>query len=189
MENGKRLRIEAVSKVNDKGTLADSLELVKNQWKDVGVLLDIRIMEVTHVTNMRLTNDYDMIPIVGDGGAGVIDEARHYMPFSPESTWGLGYYNWAKDRDNAVEPPAHVKKQIELWNKLEKTSSQEEQFKYMNEIMAIAKDNFYVIGTVESLPVGVVVNNKLRNIPENMPQSWTFPTPGPMRMSQLWKVK
>lgn len=188
-KDGKRLRIEAMSKVNDKGTLADSLELVKNQWKEVGVFLDIRILEVTHVTNMRLTNDYDMIPIVGDGGVGVIDEARHYMPFSPESTWGLGYYNWAKGRDNAVEPPAHVKKQIELWNKLEKTSSQEAQIKYMKEIMEIAKEHFYVIGTVESLPVGVVVNNKLRNIPENMPQSWTFPTPGPMRMSQLWKAE
>ncbi len=53
--------------------------------------------------------------------------------------------------------------------------------------MDIAKENFYVIGTVESLPVGVVVNDKLQNVPENMPQSWTFPTPGPMRMGQLWK--
>ncbi|EGU61665.1 ABC-type dipeptide transport system, periplasmic component [Vibrio nigripulchritudo ATCC 27043] len=187
MKNGQRLRIEAISKVNDKGVLADSLELVKNQWKDVGVFLDIRIMEINHVTNLRLTNDYDMIPIFGDGGAGVLDDARHYLPFSPESTWGLGYYNWAKGRDNAVEPPAHVKKQIELWNKLEKTSSQEEQMALMGQIMEIAKEHFYVIGTVESLPVGVVVNNKLRNVPENMPQSWTFPTPGPMRMSQLWK--
>ncbi|MBD1557594.1 ABC transporter substrate-binding protein [Vibrio sp. S9_S30] len=189
MENGKRLRIEAVSKVSDKGVLADSLELVKNQWKDVGVFLDIRVMEVNHVTNLRLTNDYDMIPIIGDGGVGVLDEARHYLPFSPESTWGLGYYNWAKGRDNAVEPPEHVKKQVALWKQLEKTSSQDGQIALMRQIMEIAKENFYVIGTVESLPVGVVVNNKLRNVPENMPQSWTFPTPGPMRMSQLWKAE
>lgn len=130
-----------------------------------------------------------MIPIVGDGGVGIIDEARHYMPFSPESTWGLGYYLWASEPGNefAVEPPAHVKKQLELWNKIQNTSSQETQFKYMEQILDIAKEHFYVIGTVEALPVGVVVNNKLQNVPENMPQSWTFPTPGPMRMSQLWK--
>ncbi|WP_367988872.1 ABC transporter substrate-binding protein [Vibrio sp. NTOU-M3] len=189
LKNGERLRIEAMSKVNDKGVLADSLELVKNQWKDVGIFLDIRVLEINHVINLRLTNDFDMIPIVGDGGAGIIDEARHYMPFSPESTWGLGYYLWANEPDNefAVEPPAHVKKQLDLWKKVEQTSSQEMQFKYMEEIIDIAQENFYVIGTVEALPVGVVVNNKLRNIPENMPQSWTFPTPGPMRMSQIWK--
>ena len=191
MKNGERLRIEAVSKVNDKGVLADSLELVKNQWKDVGVFLDIRILETNHITNMRLTNDFDMIPIIGDGGAGIIDEARHYMPFSPESTWGLGYYLWANEPGNeyAVEPPAHVKKQLELWSKIETTSSQEVQAKYMQEILDIAKEHFYVIGTVEKLPAGVVVNKTLRNVPENMPQSWTFPTPGPMRMSQLWKAE
>ncbi|EKZ9177619.1 ABC transporter substrate-binding protein [Vibrio vulnificus] len=189
MKNGERLRVEAVSKTNDKGVLADSLELVKKQWKAVGVFLDIRVLEINHVTNIRLTNDFDMIPIVGDGGVGIIDEARHYMPFSPESTWGLGYYLWASEPGNefAVEPPAHVKKQLELWNKIQNTSSQETQFKYMEEILDIAKEHFYVIGTVEALPVGVVVNNKLQNVPENMPQSWTFPTPGPMRMSQLWK--
>ena len=189
MKNGERLRIEAMSKVNDKGVLADSLELVKNQWKDIGVMLDIRILEINHVVNLRLTNDFDMIPIVGDGGVGIIDEARHYMPFSPESTWGLGYYLWASKPDSefAVEPPAHVKKQLDLWKQLVATSSQDAQYKYMEEIMDIAKENFYVIGTVESLPVGVVVNDKLQNVPENMPQSWTFPTPGPMRMGQLWK--
>ncbi|EJL6337327.1 ABC transporter substrate-binding protein [Vibrio cholerae] len=191
LKNGQRLRIEAISKVADKGVLADSLELVKKQWKAVGVYLDIRVLEINHVTNLRLTNDFDMIPIIGDGGVGIIDDARHYMPFSPESTWGLGYYLWVSEPTNefAVEPPAHVKRQLELWKKLTQTSSQDEQNGYMKEIIQIAKDNFYVIGTVESMPAGVVVNNKLHNVPENMPQSYNFPTPGPMRMSQLWKSK
>ncbi|ELJ8548261.1 ABC transporter substrate-binding protein [Vibrio cholerae] len=191
LKNGQRLRIDAISKVADKGVLADSLELVKNQWKAVGVFLDIRVLEINHVTNLRLTNDFDMIPIIGDGGVGIIDDARHYMPFSPESTWGLGYYLWVSEPTNefAVEPPAHVKRQLELWKKLTQTSSQDEQNGYMKEIIQIAKDNFYVIGTVESMPAGVVVNNKLHNVPENMPQSYNFPTPGPMRLGQLWKSK
>jgi len=45
LKNGQRLRIEALSKVADKGVLADSLELVKNQWKAVGVYLDIRVLD------------------------------------------------------------------------------------------------------------------------------------------------
>ncbi|UJF18190.1 ABC transporter substrate-binding protein [Vibrio sp. SS-MA-C1-2] len=189
LSDGRRLRIDAVSKTNDKGVIADSLELIKNQWKEVGVFLDIRVLEINHVVNLRLTNDFDLIPIQGDGGVGIIDEARHYLPFSPESTWGLGYYFWANEPTNefAVEPPAHIKKQLQLWDEIENSSSQDEQFKYMQQIMKIAKDNFYVIGTVEALPAGVVMSNKLKNVPDNMPQSWTFPTPGPMRMGQLWK--
>ncbi|WP_165313750.1 ABC transporter substrate-binding protein [Vibrio ziniensis] len=189
LKNGERLRIEALSKVSNKGVLADSLELVKNQWKEVGIFLDIRVLEINHVINLRLTNDFDLIPIIGDGGVGIIDEARFYLPFSPESTWGLGYYLWASEPDNeyAVEPPKHIKHQIDLWNKLKQTSSQEKQQNYMKEIIQIAKENFYVMGTVEAMPAGVVVSNKLQNVPENMPQNYNFPTPGPMRMSQLWK--
>ncbi len=189
LKNGERLRIEALSKVSNKGVLADSLELVKNQWKAAGIFLDIRVLEINHVINLRLTNDFDLIPIIGDGGVGIIDEARFYLPFSPESTWGLGYYLWASEPENeyAVEPPKHIKHQIDLWNKLKQTSSQEDQQKYMKEIIQIAKENFYVMGTVEAMPAGVVVNNKLHNVPENMPQNYNFPTPGPMRMSQLWK--
>lgn len=189
LKNGERLRIEALSETRRKGVFADALELIKNQWKDVGIFLDIRIIESNHLINLRLTNDFDMIPNLGEGGVGVIDEARYYFPFSPESTWGMGYYLWANEPTNefAVEPPAYVKRQLELWKKVTETSSQEEQQKYMKEIMQIAKENFYVIGTVEAMPAGVVVSNKLHNVPENMPQSWNFPTPGPMRMSQLWK--
>lgn len=189
LKNGERLRIEAISETRRKGVFADALELIKNQWKDVGIFLDIRIIESNHLINLRLTNDFDLIPNLGEGGVGVIDEARYYFPFSPESTWGMGYYLWANEPTNefAVEPPAYVKQQLELWKKVTETSSQEEQQKYMKEIMQIAKENFYVIGTVEAMPAGVVVSNKLHNVPENMPQSWNFPTPGPMRMSQLWK--
>ncbi|WP_087024800.1 ABC transporter substrate-binding protein [Thaumasiovibrio subtropicus] len=189
MKDGRRLRIEALTTTADLGGVSDSLELVKNQWKEIGVFLDIRVVETNYLTSLRITNDFELIPMPGDGGVGIIDEARSYLPYSPESTWGLGYYNWAQDPNHeyAVEPPAHVKRQIELFEKVRNTADQAEQQRLMKEIMAIAKEQFYVIGTVSSLEEGVVINNKIRNVPHDMPQSYTFPTPGPMRLGQLWK--
>ncbi|KIE22619.1 peptide ABC transporter substrate-binding protein [Vibrio sinaloensis] len=189
-KTGKRLRIEALTYTTLVGDGFDSLELIKSHWKDVGVFLDIRLLDSQHISNQRLTNSFDLIPLKGVGGKGVIDDPRNYLPYSTESTWAFGYYLWSNNPEdpNGVEPPAHIKKQLELWKKIENTSSEKEQIKYMQQVIDIAHENFYVIGTVEALSQGVIVNKNLRNVDHKMPQSWVFPTPGPLRLGQLWKA-
>ncbi|MDP2575883.1 ABC transporter substrate-binding protein [Vibrio penaeicida] len=187
--SGKRLRIEALTYTTLVGDVFDSLELIKSQWKDVGVFLDIRLLDSQHISNQRLTNNFDVIPLKGVGGKGVIDDPRNYLPYSTESTWAFGYYLWSLDPQdpNAIEPPAHVKEQLDLWKKIESTSSAEQQKIHMKQIIDIAQEHFYVIGTVEPLSQGVIVNKSLHNVDNQMPQSWVFPTPGPLRLGQLWK--
>ncbi|NVJ56412.1 MAG: ABC transporter substrate-binding protein [Vibrionaceae bacterium] len=189
--SGNRLRIEALTYTTLVGDTFDSLELIKSHWKDVGVFLDIRLLDSQHISNQRLTNNYDLIPLKGVGGKGVIDDPRNYLPFSTESTWAFGYYLWSINPQdpNGVEPPQHIKQQLELWKKIENTSSESEQKKYMDQVIDIAQEHFYVIGTVEPLSQGVIVNKSLNNVDNKMPQSWVFPTPGPLRLGQLWKSK
>ncbi len=188
MDNGKRIRIEALSTTLVKPETRDALEMVKKHWQEVGVMLDIRIVDRSLQNSMRFANDYDVIPWYGDGGVGIIDEARWYMAFSPESTFGLGWYNWSAtpDADSAVEPPAEVKKQIELYNQIRTTADKAKQNALMQQIIDIAEDNFFAIGTVNALPSTVIVNDKLRNVPEAMPESYNLMTPAPMRVGQLW---
>ncbi|MEI8598058.1 hypothetical protein P4S64_12285 [Vibrio sp. M60_M31a] len=88
---------------------------------------------------------------------------------------------------NAVEPPAHIKKQIELYQAMGKTSSHEEQSKLMQQIIDIAKENFYVIGTVQPLDEGVIIRKGVRNADTEVPNSYSIASPGPMRTAQLWK--
>ncbi|KXF81541.1 ABC transporter substrate-binding protein [Enterovibrio coralii] len=188
MENGERIRIEALSTTLVKPETRDALEMVKKHWGEIGVMLDVRIVDRSLQNSMRFANDYDVIPWYGDGGVGIIDEARWYMPYSPESTFGLGWYNWSANpnSDSAVEPPAAVKKQIELYSQLRKTSDKQKQNALMQEIIDIAQENFFAIGTVNNLPNVVIVNEKLRNVPEGMPESYNLMTPAPMRVGQLW---
>lgn len=188
MKNGERIRVEALSTTLIKPETRDALEMVKKHWMEIGVMLDIRIVDRSLQNSMRFAGDYDVIPWYGDGGVGVIDEARWYMPFSPESTFGLGWYNWSANpgADSAVEPPADVKKQIALYNELKNTANKKKQNKLMQEIIDIAQKNFYAIGTVSNLPNTVIVNKNLRNVPEGMPESYNLMTPAPMRVGQLW---
>lgn len=188
---GKRIRIEALTYTTLVGDTLDSLELIKSHWKDIGIFLDIRLLDSQYISNQRLTNNFDLIPIKGVGGKGVIDDPRNYLPFSTESTWAFGYYLWSLNPEdpNGVEPPQHIKQQFDLWKKIENTSSQMEQKQYMDEIIDIAQEHFYVMGTVEQVSQGVIVNKNLRNVDNDMPQAWVFPTPGPLRLGQLWKTK
>ncbi|WP_283130494.1 ABC transporter substrate-binding protein [Enterovibrio norvegicus] len=189
MENGERLRIEALSTTLVEPETRDSLEMVKKHWKEIGIFLDIRIVDRSLQLSMKFANDYDMVPWYGDGGVGIIDEARWYFPFSPESTYGLGWYNWSATPDaaSAVEPPAHVKRQIELYKTLRVTPEPKKQNELMQEIIDIAQEQFYAIGTVAKLPATVIVNEKLQNVPSEIPESYNLMTPAPMRMGQLWK--
>lgn len=188
-KTGERLRIQALFDQRKVGEATDILELVKNDWKEVGIFLDIRIVEASFLQTQRLANEYDLLPALGDGGIGVLDVFRSYAPQNPESTWGLGYYYWMTDANhaNAVEPPAHIKRQIELYGEMGKTASQEEQTKLMSQIIEIAKENFYVIGTVASLDEGVIIKNGVRNADTEVPNAYSIGSPGPMRTSQIWK--
>lgn len=188
-KTGERLRIEALMNQALVGERTDILELIKNDWRKVGIFLDIRIVEGSYMQTQRLENNFDLLPSPGDGGIGVLDSFANYAVQNPASTWGIGYYYWMTDQNHAtaVEPPAHVKKQIELYRKMSKTASQEEQNKLMSEIIQISKENFYTIGTVSSLNKGVVIKNGVHNADTKVPNSYSIASPGPMRTAQLWK--
>lgn len=189
MKNGKRLRIEFLTASFLKQGQQDLIELTKKQWKRIGVDLDMELVDTNLMTSRRLVGDYDVLPTTMSGGIGIIDNVISYAPIGPGSDWGYGYYRWALDKSHkdAVEPPAHIKKQIELWKQVQQTSSQEKQNELMNEIIQIAKEGFYTIGTLGSIDSSVIVNNQMRNVIEEMPASYNFPTPAPMRLGQLWK--
>jgi len=49
----------------------------------------------------------------------------------------------------------------------------------MQEIMEIAADQFYMIGISKPALSYAVANKDMRNIMDNMPGAWQYPTPGP----------
>ena len=188
-KTGKRLRIDAAVAQRYVGEQTDILEMVKRDWAKVGVFFDIKIVENSYLGTLMLSNGYDMLPGAGGSSVGLLDTFRDYGVQNPSSTWGIGYYYWMTDPNHvdAVEPPTHVKKQIELYREMGKTASQEEHNKLMGEILKISKEHFYQIGTVAALDEGVIIKNNVRNADNMVPNSYGIASPGPMRTAQLWK--
>ncbi len=75
---------------------------------------------------------------------------------------------------------------MELYAQLQATADPEEQAEFMRQILEIAKEQFYNIGTsLEPAQVGIARNN-FRNVPEAMARTALFNDPGPTNPEQYF---
>lgn len=188
--DGKRIafRLDAINELRP--YFPDLAELVKSYWAGVGIDLDVRVAERSLVYENFRANKHDMHLWLGDGGLGdAILDPSYYFPFSDESAYALLWAKYFYDpgADDAVEPPASVVRQQELYTELVKAADPARQDALMKEILDISADDFRVIG-ISLAPNGYgIASNQFGNIPASQPQAWIYPTPGPMGVAQLYK--
>ncbi|MBB3456374.1 peptide/nickel transport system substrate-binding protein [Rhizobium sp. BK313] len=168
----------------------DALERIKVYWAAVGIDMQVRPVEQSLAFARLQSNDEDALVWIGGGGydlLGLLDP-KWYVPFSKESSyataWGLYYQN--PSDPHAEEPPAIIKKQQDLYRQVQTASSLKEQMELMKQVLAITKDQFYIIGTnMDPDKVGVVKNN-MHNVPASMPNTFFYVTPGPTNPEQYY---
>ena len=105
---------------------------------------------------LKDSNQHDVGIWIGSGGGGfdVMLNPRYFFPWSSESLFGIGWYQWDRDPNGeiAVEPPPAVKKQFELYNKVMASSDIDSQNKYMKELLQISADEFWTMGIATPAP-------------------------------------
>ena len=172
-------------------TYIDAMELIKPTWEKVGVEVNVKTMERSlweercrsrnlefHASGHRFGG--------GDGDAVVLDP-RYWFPQSEGNSmfakrWAFWYNN--PEAEDAEEPPAEVKKAMELYDSLRLTGSDEEHSRIMKEILDIAADFFYAIGTILEPTQYAICSDRLKNGPTVLPSSWIYPTPAPYNPAQ-----
>jgi len=181
MPNGERLVISMEVIATLFPEWPDVLELIQGYWADVGIDMQLVVEDRALFYDRKAANQHDAAIWGGDGGLEVILEPRWYFPNGNESNYGEAWQYWYNNPsdERAEEPPAEVKKQMELYRQLQATADPEGQNALMNEILAITADQFYTIGI--SLPAngyGIVKNN-MHNVPDTILQAYLYPSPGP----------
>ncbi len=171
---------------------ADRAEIVVQQWQSCGVDARLKVMDRSLLYTRKDANDFD-VHVWGAGqGPEVFLDPRHLFPFSAESAFAEAWQQWYNNPtgEGALtppeEPPAIVQKQMELYDQIKATGDYETQLELMREIIAIAKDQFYVIGLSSSPPGYGIEKNNFHNVPDSMPDSWNYPTPAPTHPEQYW---
>jgi peptide/nickel transport system substrate-binding protein len=171
---------------------SDMAEMAVQQWRDFGIAAELRVMDRSLLYARKDANEHD-VHVWGSGACSeVFLDPRHFFPFSQESTFAQAWVTWYNNPSGAgadtppEEPPAIVKQQMELYDQIKATADRDEQIALMKEIIAIAKDQFYVIGISSEPPGYGVVKNNFFNVPASMPNSWQYPTPAPTSPEQYF---
>ncbi len=174
-------------------TYLDAMELIKPNWAAVGVEVIVSTMERSlWEERIRSSNiDFDASGHRFGGGSGdaVILDPRYWFPSNDGSSifakaWAF-WYN-GTNPDVAEEPPDAVKHAMELYDEIKVTPGDDKQFELMMQILDIAADEFYAIGTVLEPNAFGVVTNRMRNVASTMPNSWIYPSPAPYNPEQFW---
>ena len=134
----------------------DVTNLVVGYWNAVGINVSLNSMDRSLMYTRKDANEHDCSVWGGDGGLNdAMLEARWYFPFSDESLYGIGWVvalgrAGGNPQAEAVEPPASIVEQDEMYRQIEETPDAAAQDELFNQLLAIAQENFNAIGI--SLP-------------------------------------
>ncbi len=165
----------------------DMLEMISQQWADIGVQMDVNPIERTFFYE-RTSNSNDHDAAVWGGQASWVpgEIPQQIVPVHHDSRWGIPWSQWYNTGGaQGEEPPASVKKRMELYDQAKSTVDPAKRRELISQIADIAADEFEVMSVSKSVPTYGIVKNDLKNVPESMPSSWYYPTPAPT-LPQVW---
>ncbi len=174
-------------------TFLDMFELAIPMFQAIGVDAQLRTMDRSlWEERVRRGREYDATAhqFGANSGIAAMLDARFYVPINNNCFYAPGWslYYTEPENPDAIEPPAAVKAQQELYRTLVGTADPAKQQELMAQVLQGAADLFFTFGV--SLPADGygVVKNDVVNLMKEMPNSFGWPTPGPARPEQFFKA-
>jgi peptide/nickel transport system substrate-binding protein len=174
-------------------TFLDMFELAIPMFQAVGIDAQMRTMDRSlWEERVRRGREYDATAhqFGANSGIAAMLDARFYVPINNNCFYAPGWslYYTQPDNPDAIEPPAPVKAQQDLYRTLMGTADPAQQNEIMAQILQNAADLFFTFG-VSLPPDGYgIVKNDVVNLMDVMPNSFGWPTPGPARPEQFFKA-
>ena len=188
----RRVTVELSVVPNVFGPWPDVAQLIAKDWEKVGIKTIVQLRERALHFQLRQTNDLQAEIWNQDTAGFPFSGTPKYDPRTiliGTTTTGPLWKQWYDTNGKeGVEPPAPVKRLVELIDKA-KMSDPKEQARDAQEIFKIWVDNMFEIGTVGLTPMdsGVVVTNiRMHNVPAKLGKDWPLRTPGNARTEQFY---
>ena len=180
--DGERLFITANVATAPLAELVEGMELVRQYWAEVGIDLNVQVVDRSLQWERKDANELEIFVWAGGGGGGldVILNAQSYFPDRNAAfqapAWGAWY---ATNGADGIEPPENVKEMGRLYNELVQLADPDEQIVIMNQIIQISADWYPEICITTQPDTFGIVKNNMRNVPDSMIASATYPDPAP----------
>lgn len=189
MPDGKRLAIDTIVAIQLQQQI-EALELMRKQWQKIGVELVIQSAERSLTFDRGNSNDYDASVDAAPGGMDATQSPRPYISVHVESRQSPLWVRWYQSNGKqGEEPTPSMKKRLDLYEQWRAASSTAEADKLYREILALAADEFEVLGIVRPPRDNAIRRANLTNVYEAMPAGWVYPTPGPSLPQQWFYAK
>ena len=181
MENGKRISFPVDVIATLRPEWIDALELTTGYWKNLGIDASINAVERTLLFERMDSNSFDVQVWNVAGGLDPMLNPRNVVAVQPQgSAFGQAWTRWYNSGGKAgEEPPQSMKDRYTLYEQYKATADPAEQLELFKQIHQIAADEFELFGVVSEVNEIAIVNKNLRNVPQEYPQGWTYPDPGP----------
>ena len=185
--DGSRLFMTAEASLSDPG-MSDVLELIKKQWATVGIDVGIKTEERSLYYDRGQNNDYDIQIQPLPGGLDPTSDPRQWLSIHTlDSRQSLQWVKWyASGGKGGEEPSPSMKERLALWDQYKQATDPAQADALFKQILQKAADAFEVIGTVQAVTTFGVHNKTLANVPDSMPNAWTYPTPAPTLLQQYY---
>lgn len=188
LPDGRRLGFVVMVRL-DRPHHEQAMAMVGRNWRRIGVEISLERRDRAELMKIMQNNGFDAMIGNTDGGMDSIREAYAFIPsmrtaVSPAPLWA----RWADDPQapGALEPPASVRQQTELFAALQRTPDPDEQDRLMRAILGIAAAQFHTIGISTHPGFRALVRRDFHNVPRSMPDAWGYPTPAPTNTAQYF---
>ncbi len=142
-------------------------QLVADHWSAVGVKTDVKVLARELCRRRAHGLMHDAIVWAGADEQMPIVEPRWFFPYNRWSYQAVDYGRWF-DSDGQIGqvPPPEIRRCMDLYRQIKRTSDQDERIKLFDEILELNRRNLWVIGTIGQLPQLVVVKDTFRTVPQ-----------------------
>ena len=155
---------------------SDVLELIRDSWRRIGIRLFAKPSQLT-LFRRRVFSGETLMSIDKGIENGLATAAMSPSEFAPTSQqqlewpkWGQ-YYETKGTAGEAPNLPSAIRLK-ELYEEWLAAASEEEHTRVWHDILRIWADEVFSIGTVAGVLQPVVVNARLRNVPEQGNYNW-----------------
>lgn len=169
----------------------EAMEMVRLYWQKVGIKMSVKPEDRSLFYERKAANKPDATVWTGSAGRefDVLLDPRWYFPFNSESNFAIPWATWFSSRGKDGErPPEATRRQMELYQQLQRTPDKEARYRLMREILGIAREEFYVIGTVLEEQGYGIVSDRMHNVVRSMPESHIYNTPAPTNPEQYFQT-
>ena len=166
----------------------DALELVKRHWADIGIDIKVNTIERALYYTRGDNNDHDAASWSGSGGLDLMFDPRDYLAYHPQgSRYAIPWANWfVSGGKQGEEPPESQKKRMALFDQARGTTDLAKRAELVKQMLDLTYEAFETVGVFLGVNSFGVCKNNLLNVPEKMPDSWSYPNPAPTLPAQYF---